>query len=300
VSGGDKRIEATVTLGAAQGSISGVVVAGTSVSDQKVGGATVSTTVGGKTISVLTPTAGAVGTFILPNLPTPATYVLNYTAPNRGTWTEVVELAAGQSYTRALGKLTNGTGTISGVVRDGNTANGLGGVTVTVGGSAASATGDPSSAVAPTTTTLTDGNVGGFYFSGLADGHYTLSFSLDGYSTASLPVTLDSTRPAAKRAPSVQVRLYRQDGEIRGVVDVDGIPTAGATLTATDGTSTYTATSSAAGGLLPQGGYDLSALPPGTYSVTASVPGSGQQTRIVTVGRGQTVRHQDLHLGGGS
>jgi hypothetical protein len=299
VNGGDKRLEATVTLGAAQGAISGIVVAGTSLSDPKVGGATVSTTVGGKSISVLTPTAGAVGTFVIPNLPTPATYVLNYSAPGRGTWTEVVELAAGQSYTKALGKLTNGTGTISGIVRDGKSSAGLGGVTVTVGGSAAS-TGDPGTGVtAPTTTTLTNGNVGGFYFSGLPDGRYTVTFSLDGYTTASVPVTLDSTRPAGKRAPNVQVRLYKQDGDIQGIVYVDGTAMPGATVTATNGTMTYTATSSAAGGLLPAGGYDLAALPPGTYSVTASEPGAGQQTRIVRVGRGKTVVGQDLRLTSG-
>ena len=300
VNGGDKRLEATVTLGAAQGAISGVVVAGTSLSDPKVGGATVSTTVDGNTISVLTPTAGAVGTFVIPNLPTPATYVLNYSAPGRGTWTEVVELAAGQSYAKALGKLTNGTGTISGIVRDGKSPAGLGGVTVTVGGSATSTPGDPGTGVtAPTTTTLTNGNVGGFYFSGLPDGSYTLTFTLDGYTTASVPVTLDSSRPASKRAPNVQVRLYRQDGEITGIVYVDGAPMPGATITATNGIATYTATSSAAGGLLPAGGYDLAALPPGIYSVTASEPGAGQQTRIVKVGRGATVAGQDLRLTSG-
>ncbi|HEY2297559.1 MAG TPA: carboxypeptidase regulatory-like domain-containing protein [Jatrophihabitans sp.] len=300
VNGGDQRIEATVTLGAAQGAISGVVVAGTSINDAKVGGATVSTTVGGKTISVLTPTAGAVGTFVIPNLPTPATYVLNYSAPGRGTWTEVVELAAGQSYAKALGKLTNGTGTINGIVRDGKSSAGLGGVTVTVGGSAASTTGDPgTSATAPTTTTLTNGNVGGFYFSGLPDGRYTVTFSLDGYTTASVPVTLDSSLPPGKRAPEVQVRLYKQAGDIKGIVYVDGQPMPGATITATDGTTTYTATSSAAGGLLPAGGYDLAALPPGTYSVTASAPGAGQQTRIVKVGRGKTVNGQNLSLTSG-
>lgn len=299
VSGGDKRFEATVTLGAAQGSISGVVVSGTKISDAKVGGATVSTTVAGRTISVLTPTAGAVGTFVIPNLPTPATYVLNYSAPNRGTWTEVVELSAGQSYSKALGELTNGTGTISGVVRDGKTQAGLGGVTVTVGGSAASVSGDPGSSTAPTTTTLTDGNVGGFYFTGLSDGQYTLSFSIDGYSTASVPVTLDSSRPASKRATNVLVKLYREDGQITGAVYVNGVPTSGVTVTATDGTTTYTATSSAAGGLLPEGGYDLAALPPGVYSVTASEAGVGQETRIVTLPRGKTVTDRNLYLGSG-
>jgi hypothetical protein len=303
VSGGDKRIEAAVTLGAAQGGISGLVVGGNSAAALPVGGATVSTTVDGKTVSVLTPTTGAVGTFSIPNLPTPATYVLNYSAPGHGTWTEVVELAAGQSYTRALGKLGSGTGTISGIVRDGGSGSPLGGVTVTVGGSAASTststgtTGVPTT-TSPTTTTLTNGNVGGFSFSGLADGHYTLSFGLDGYTAASVPVLVDSNRPPGKRAPIVQVRLYKQAGDITGTVFVNGTPTPGATLTATDGTHTFTATTSSAGGLLPAGGYDLANLPPGTYSVTASVAGAHQQTRIVTVVRGRTVAGQDLYLAG--
>ena len=114
-----------------------------------------------------------------------------------------------------------------------------------------------------------------------------------------MPVTLDSNRPAGKRAPNVLVKLYHQDGQITGIVTVDGTATAGVSVTATDGTNTYTATSSAAGGLLPQGGYDLAALPPGTYSVTASEAGAGQQTRIVTVRRGATVTGQDLNIGSG-
>ncbi len=202
-----------------------------------MGGATVSTTVDGKTVSVLTPTTGAVGTFAIPNLPTPATYVLNYSAPGHGTWTEVVELAAGQSYAKALGKLGSGSGTISGIVRDGGSGSPLGGVTVTVGGSAA-ATVPPGrapravapTATSPTTTTLTNGNVGGFSFSGLADGHYTVSFGLDGYTAASVPVLVDSNRPPGRRAPVVQVRLYKQAGDITGTVFVAGVPTSGATL----------------------------------------------------------------------
>jgi hypothetical protein len=226
--------------------------------------------------------------------------VLNYSAPGHGTWTEVVELAAGQSYTKAMGKLANGSGAISGIVRDGNTPGGLGGVTVTVGGALASTPSDATTptTTTPTTTTLTNGNVGGFYLNGLADGQYTLTFSLDGYTSASVPVTLNSNRPANKPAPTVQVRLYKDLGEISGIVYSRGIATAGATITATDGVTTYTATSSAAGGLLAQGGYDLAALPPGTYSVTATAPGARQQTRIVTLGRGKTVTGQNLYLAG--
>jgi hypothetical protein len=302
VNGGDKRLEAAVTLGAAQGSISGIVVGGSSTGAAPVGGATVTTTVGGRTVSVLTPTAGAVGTFTIPNLPTPATYVLNYSAANRGTWTQVVQLAAGQSFTQARGKLSNGSGSITGVVRDGKTGTGLGGVTVTVGGApAAGSTSTPTpSATAPTTTTLTNGTVGQFTLNGLADGQYTLTFSLDGYATASVPVTLDSNRPADQPAPSVKVKLYKNIGDIQGVVTTQrGASITGATITATDGVNSYTATSSVAGGLLPQGGYELSALPPGIYTLTASAPTYSSSTRIVTIGQGTMLQGIDFALGNG-
>jgi hypothetical protein len=296
VNGGDKRIESTVSLGAAQGGISGVVVSGNSRSSTPLGGATVTTTVAGTSVSVLTPTTGAVGTFAIANLPTPATYVLNYSAPGHGTWTEVVELAAGQSYTKALGKLSSGTGTISGIVRDGNSPSGLGGVTVTVGGLAASTTTGPATTTSPSTITLTNGNVGGFAFSGLADGQYTLTFARDGYTSASVPVRVDSSAPANKQGQTVQVRLYKQGGEITGVTLIQGSATSGVTVTATDGVNTFTATSSAPGGLLPLGGYDLSSLPPGVYTLTASAPNMRSQTRITTVGRGKTVTGQDFNL----
>jgi hypothetical protein len=293
VNGGDKRLEPTVTLGASQGGISGVVVNGTSPTDPPIGGAKVSTTVGGKTLTVLTPTAGAVGHFVLPNLPTPATYVLSYSAPGHGTWTEVVDLSAGQSYTKAIGKLTSGSGTVSGVVLDGGTNAGLGGVTVTVGGAVPAGSTDATPvSTAPSTTTLTAGTVGQFFLNGLTDGQYTLTFTLDRYTSASVPVRIE----ADKKTPDLRVRLYRQLGEITGVVYADGVAYAGATVIATDGRTSYTATSSAAGGILPAGGYDLAGLPPGTYSVTATAPNRTQQTRIVTVPRGQTVAHQDLDL----
>jgi hypothetical protein len=295
VNGGDSRLEPTVTLGAAEGGISGIVVNGTSANDQPIGGATVSTTVGGKTLSVLTPTTGAVGTFALGNLPTPATYVLTYSAPAHGTWTEVIELAAGQSYTKAVGKLTTGSGSISGRVLDVHN-NGLGGATVTVGGAAGGGgTATPGLTVtAPTTTTLTSPPVGKFFLNGLADGDYTLTFSLDGYAPASVTVTIDSTTTA----PTVRVRLSKQDGSIEGVVTHNGLAFPGATVTATDGLTTYTATSSAAGGALPAGGYLISGLKPGTYTVTASLAGLTQQTRIVVLRAGQTKLGQNLALGG--
>ncbi len=297
VNGGETRLEPTVTLGASQGGIAGIVVSGSSPTDPPLGGATVSTTVAGKTISVLTPTTGAVGTFALGNLPTPATYVLSYSAPGHGVWTEVVDLAAGQSYTKAIGKLSSGSGTITGLVTNGKT--GLGGVTVTVGGTAQTAnpggvvTGIPTTT--PTTTTLTSPPVGKFFLNGLTDGQYTLTFSLDGYAPASVIVNLNTS----KTNPSVKVVLAKVLGSISGVVTQagTGIPYPGATVTATDGLTTYTATSSAAGGNLSAGGYLISGLKPGVYTVTATAPGLSQQTRIVRVKPGKQSPGQNLQVG---
>ena len=54
------------------GQITGIVTDGTA----PLGGATVSTTVGGTAVTTGTPTTGDVGQFVLGDLPTPATYVL--------------------------------------------------------------------------------------------------------------------------------------------------------------------------------------------------------------------------------
>ena len=138
VDGGDARIEPAVSLGATQGSITGIVVNGTRSDAPPVGGATVSTTVGGKAVTVMTPTTGVVGSFALPNLPTPATYVVTYSAPGFGSYTQVIHLSAGASDTTARGQLTGGSGSITGIVYNGDSTSkppaGLGGVSVTVGG----------------------------------------------------------------------------------------------------------------------------------------------------------------------
>jgi hypothetical protein len=250
-------------------------------------------------LSVLTPTTGAIGTFALGNLPTPATYVLSYSAPGHGSWTQVISLEAGQNKTSGLGQLSSGSGTVSGRVNDSGTKKGLGGVTVTVGGATLGGTTTPDTTpvtnTTPTTTTLTSPpSTGQFFLNGLADGTYTLTFTLDGYSSASVTVQIDST----KRSPTVRVSLAKQAGEIDGTVREGGIGWPGATVTATDGLTTYTAISSAAGGDLLSGGYRISGLKPGTYTVTATMAGFRQQTRIVVVAPGATVANQDLVLGG--
>jgi hypothetical protein len=120
---------------------------------------------------------------------------------------------------------------------------------------------------------------------------YTLTFTLDGYASASVPVKLQ----ANSAPPTVDVTLSRQVGGITGTVTERqaGPPATttafvGATVTATNGAETWTATSSASGGSLKQGGYLITGLQPGTYSVTVTADGRTQQTGIVTVVAGRT------------
>ncbi|MDT4946372.1 MAG: hypothetical protein QOH14_3105 [Pseudonocardiales bacterium] len=289
VSGGDERLEPTVTLGASTGQISGTVAD----KGAALGGATISTTVGGKALTVITPTTGQVGAFVLGNLPTPATYVITFSAPGHGSVTTIVDLTAGQSRAGLTADLAAGTGSVTGRLVDA-AGNGLGGATVTVGG-ATSSTSGATAGTAPTTTTLTSGSVGSFAINGLtAPGAYTLTFTLAGYSPASVPVTLkDNGAP-----PNVLVTLTTQLGSISGTVSAPGgAAQIGATITATNGHRSWTATSSAAGGALPSGGYLISGLEPGTYSVTVTAPGRSQQTAMVTVVAGRTTR-QNLLVGG--
>jgi hypothetical protein len=284
--GGDARLEPTLTLGASAGQITGTV------RDRGValGGATVTTTVGGKALTVTTPTSGQVGAFTLANLTTPATYVITFTAPGHGSDTEVVDLAAGQSHAGLDVDLAGGTGSVTGKLTDSN-GNGLGGATVTIGGA-------PGSTAPSTTTVTSDVGRGSFAINGLASpGVYTLTFTLGGWAPASVPLRLSSN----SAPPTVDVSLSRLLGGITGTVSQRqaGSTTAfvGATVTATNGAQTWTATSSAPGGALARGGYLITGLQPGTYSVTVTADGTSQQTGIVTVSAGRNAT-LDLQVGG--
>jgi hypothetical protein len=278
VVGGDNRLEPTVILGAAVGQISGVITDGT----QGLGNASVRTTVGGSQLNVLTPTTGQVGAYVLSNLPTPATYVITFSSAGHGTTTKVVDLVAGQSRTGVNVTLASGTGSITGKVV-GPGKRGLGGATVSIGGAV------NSSGATPSATTLTTGSPGSFAINHLhVPGAYTLTVTMPGFTIASVPVTL--TANAA--APNVTVHLTARLGGISGtVLGPDGRSFAGATVTATNGHKSLTATSASSGG-----GYLVANLDPGSYSVTVTAPGRRQQTALVTVSPGKTTT-QNLRLG---
>ena len=279
VGGGQARSEPTVRLSAAAGSISGTVTDGTA----PLGGVTVTTTVGGKQLSTGTPTVGNVGAFTLTGLATPGTYILTFTKDKYSAQTLAVDLGPGEQKSDLAVTMVGGTGTASGMLVDAS-GNGLGGATVTVGGITT-----PES-----TTTLTTGAIGSFLIAGLpTPGSYTLTFSLAGYQSQTVPVVLDSDHPA----PSVSVTLTKGVGRIVGVVlDPSHTANVGATVTVTDGKNVRTTTSVNSP---TSGSYVIADLPPGTYTVTVTRDGYGQQTALVTVVAGQdTTQDLALQLGG--
>ena len=287
VSGGEQRLEPTITLSAGEGQISGVVDDG---AGQPIGGATVSTLVNGSRLTVLTPTVGQVGAYSLDHLPTPGTYVVTFSAPGHGTKTKIVDVGVGQEAikTHFDATLIDGTGSVTGRVLD-TQGHGLGNVTLTVGGAA-------STAIAPSTTTLTGDPRGAFVINGLAAPRsYTLTAELPGYRAATVPFTLAGNSKGAE----VTIHLSRGAGSIGGEV-TGRCPQprcAGAAVTATNGLQVWTTAVGGPGGALPHGGYLITGLPPGTYSVTVTEKRLRQQTAIVTVADGESA-HQDLRLGG--
>jgi hypothetical protein len=277
VTGGQTRFAPSVTLQSGTGQISGTVTDGS----HPLGGVVVSTTVGSAPIVVGTPTLGAVGTFVIPGLPTPGTYVVTFTATGFTPATVVVDLTAGQSKNDVAVALTGGAGTVNGriLAPDGS---GLGQATIT-------ATGGPS---AVTGTSLTTGTVGAFTLAGLKPGIYTLMVTLPGYASQSVAVDLSS----GVAAP-VTVTMRPSWGTVQGVVRTASAGTAGISVQATDGQHTWTTTSTAVAGT-PTGFYQFGQLPPGSYSLTLSEAGRVVTTAVVQVVAGSTAT-QDLTLPAG-
>lgn len=273
--GGENRIQPAVLLSADGGVISGHVRS----DGDPLGGVTVSTVVDGETVTQVTPTSGDTGAFMFQNLPTPGTYIITVTGEGYGTSTGFVRLAAGESATGEDIVLAQGTGTITGRVNGED--GGLGGVTVTVGGAPTDADGLP-----PTTTTFTSGaDIGRFALNGLpVPGNYTLTFSKAGYADETIPVALTDEAPGG----SVRFTMSGQLGDVHGAItDPDGGALVGATITASNGHTSVSTTSSSPSATLPGGGYLFRGLAPGYYSVTVAFGDYVSTTRYVQVVAGK-------------
>jgi hypothetical protein len=262
--GGEQLVTNTVRLAANTGSVSGTVTDGVN----PLGGVVVTAISEGKALTSATPTSGAVGRFTVTGLASPQTYLMTFSKDGFGAETITVDLGPGQDRNDLVVVLTGGTGSVSGKAFDGDGATGLGDVTVTIAGGTTSLT----------TKTLTAGLVGTYIVSGLpTPGSYTVTFTVDGHATQTVPVTLGSSGLAHDINATLPSTLARLSGLITS--DDPGGGLANATITVTDGITTRVATSAS----VPAGLYAVVGLPAGTYSVTASAPGYKAKTTLITI-----------------
>ena len=267
LAGGEAHIATTITLSAGPGTLGGSVTDGS----QPLGGVTITANANGQTITSATPTTGAVGKFTIPNLATPATYLLTFTKSGYGTQTVAEHLGPGQQMTNMAVAMPGGAGQVTGTV-SAPSGQPLGGVTVTVAGGPAPVT----------TQTLTAGSVGAYLLSGLATpGRYTLTFSLGGYQSETIGVVLGSSGSAT----GINVTLPLFSGTISGTVRGPSGPLSSVSVSATDGaTPVHTTVTSSS----PPGGFSLTGLAPGSWSITFSDAGYGTQTALVNLQPGQS------------
>ena len=205
------------------------------------------------------------GTFLFPEVPSPAIYELQISKPGFTAEPRPVRLAGGEAAQGIEIILREGNGTISGAVL--GPAGPLGNVTIEATDGVASIS----------TVSLTTGDLGAFTLRDLpTPGTYTVTFSREGFATESLSIALNEI----VTVEDVSVRLVPAEGTIEGIVrSADGSALGGATITVSGGEVSRTTTSASVD--IP-GSYRLDELPtPGTYTVTFSAPGYISQTRAV-------------------
>ncbi|MBV9098769.1 MAG: carboxypeptidase regulatory-like domain-containing protein [Frankiaceae bacterium] len=211
----------------------------------------------------------AKGNYTLTGLPAPASYQVSFVSAGYLASTLTEDVGGGQHRYEPVVRLSAGAGTISGVVTDGHTQ--IGGVTVstTVNGQTF------------TTGTPTVGNVGHFTLGGLpTPGLYILTFHRD----ASTSTTKDVTLAPGGSAVLKNVVLVGGTNAVLGkVVDANGNPVGGATITV-GGTPTPITTTSLTGDAAMIGTYAITGVPvPGVYTLTISYPGDIPVTLPLTL-----------------
>ncbi|MDQ1700164.1 MAG: hypothetical protein QOG34_2027 [Frankiaceae bacterium] len=200
----------------------------------------------------------AKGNYTVGGLPAPASYQVSFITAGYLASTLSEDVGGGQHRYEPVTRLSAGAGTISGVVTDGHGP--IGGVTVstTVNGQTF------------TTCTPTVGRVGHFSLGGLpTPGLYILTFRRDASTSTSKDVTLSAGGSAVIN--NVVLR-GGTDAVLGKVVDHNGAPVGGATITISGAPIPISATSLTTGDA--KGTYAITGLPvPGVYTLTVSLAG---------------------------
>jgi hypothetical protein len=263
VAAGETVTMPTVKLQAGPGSITGMVV------DQNgipLGGAAITATAGSDVVSSVTPTSGAeIGKFILGELRTPATYLVQVSLEGYGTQTLTMKVGPGEGFalTNSI-IMSKGTGIVRGAVTDIN-RNAIGGVSVTASNG---------SIVGQTVSV----DSGGFYsLSGLvAPGNYILTFSKEGYLPEVIGVSLSSSLGAS----TSNVVLRPANSAVTGtIVSSSGTAVPGATIIATSGLTSLSTLSTD-----PNGDFRLQGLTSGWWTVTIAATNFQESVVLIQVG----------------
>jgi len=267
VPGGGAIAVNTATLPAAPGTVSGTVVDG---AGRPLGGVDVLLTRGELEIGTKTPTSGEVGFFEVPELRTPATYLMTFELEGFASETIAVRLGPGETRDDVVVVLAPAFGTVTGVVRGPEGSAGVGGVTVTVSGSG----------VLIQTESLTSGAVGSYRIPDLPlPGSYTITFDLEGFERQTTQFALGRAAPTA----TVDVRIGANLAEISGRIrnGGDGVPDVVVVLTDGGSFRRETVTATAPAGSV--GLYRFIDVPPGTYSIVATRATApvGQRTTVI-------------------
>lgn len=266
VSPGESVTLPTVQMLSGPGVITGLVV------DQEgtpLGGAEITATAGTNALTTVTPTSGtAIGQFVLGELPSPATYLVQVALEGYGTETLTVRVEAGASV--ALSDpivLERGTGVVRGRVI---TAEGtpLGGVSVVA------------SSGLPVGQTLTVDADGSYVLRGLpVPGTYTLTFTLEGYRSETVAVNLTSGAGEVTVNVPLVSQLAAVLGQVRGP---DGNFLGNVPIVATSGINALSTLSTD-----PEGRFRLEGLVTGFWTLTFGESGGATAVVLVEVEGGE-------------
>ena len=281
LSGGETRTGVTVQLRAGDGSITGLI----NGPSGPLGNATIALTSPDQTASTLSLTTGIVGSFVLPDLLTPASYAVTVSAPGYADKNITVSLSSGQQISDLNVVLAPSTGSISGLVRD-SRGIAIGGVPITVTGADSSFS--TTSVTVDDPATPNSNEIGSFTIFGVpAPGVFTVTIGGGNYSTVVRNVVLRSTT----LNESLIVDLTASTGTISGTVRDGSGPVGGVTVRIANGITTRT-TTSASTCIAPNttcvGTYRLDNIPTGAYTITFSRVGSVTASRQVVVTAGST------------
>jgi hypothetical protein len=262
VSAGETLAIPTVKLQAGPGSITGLVVDQSGV---PLGGAAITATAGADTVESTTPTTGEdVGVFVLGELRSPATYLVQISLDGYGTQTLTVKVGPGESVVLPNSiVMSRGTGVVRGAVTD-SSGTAVGGVSITAS----------NGAIVGQTISVDAG--GEYSLAGLpAPGNYVLTFSKEGYQTETVAVRLTATSGASTVNVSLERSLSVITGQVRSSAAA-ALP--GVTIVATSGDLALSTLSTD-----PNGGFRLENVTSGWWTVTFTLEGYADTVVLVQV-----------------